>query len=124
MGFTGDPASLARDNIFNHTHGLQGHGYIAREVECLELQRGGGRIFFPRAREGAKIFSRRKRGAKKISRPLRGAEKIDDCRSQIQSPPLPVKNYTSLNKTPEKNKGVIPCQTYNFNVSPFMLYSL
>ncbi len=31
--------------IFDHTPGLKGHGCIAREVGCLELQQGGPEFF-------------------------------------------------------------------------------
>ena len=41
--------------IFNHTPGLKGHGYIAREVGCLELQQGGDQIFFSKGKGGGKI---------------------------------------------------------------------
>ena len=53
--------------------------------------KGGGQNFLHAGRGGAKIFSRALRG---------GPEKIDDRRSRIDGPPLPVKNDNSLMRNP------------------------
>ncbi len=49
--------------------------------------KGGDQYFFPKSKGGTSIFSRMQRG---------GPEKIDDRLSQIDGPPLPVKNDSSL----------------------------
>ncbi len=66
----------------------------------MKSNKGGCQNFFARAKGGQiKIFCIKQRGGKNFSCVLRGGcqKKIDDCRSQIDNPPPPCKNDTSLN---------------------------
>ncbi len=53
--------------IFNHTPGLKGHDYIAREVGCFEPQQGGGKIFSCCQRGGQNFFASAKGGSEKLT---------------------------------------------------------
>ena len=56
---------ILSQHIFNHTPGLKGHSYIAREVGCLELQQGGPE-FFPEGKGGQDFFMSPEGGPKKF----------------------------------------------------------
>ena len=58
--------------------------HVREEFFCKQR---GGPVFFPIVKGGTSIFSRMQRG---------GPEKIDDRPSQIDGPPLPLKNDSSL----------------------------
>ena len=91
--------------IFNHTPGLKGHAYIAREVGCLNPNRGGAE-FFSEGKGWAEIFYVARRRAKKNSRPLRGGQKKLMIANHKQRAPPPRKKLYLPN-------NFYPCIPYN-----------
>ena len=78
--------------VFNHYVFITKSGHFGvlslfMRGRSSSVGKGGDQYFFTHAKGGTSIFSRMQRG---------GPEKIDDRPSQIDGPPLPLKNDSSL----------------------------